>query len=491
MAINLYERTANPTGRCHLLFSDATVVDGSGSPSFIADIAIEADHISAVGDLTCWKADEVINAEGLVLAPGFIDVHTHDDHAVFTNRSMDCKVSQGVTTVVAGNCGISLAPFSRGDTFPAPFPLLGAKSDYRFESVRAYRDQFNSTPASLNLALLAGHSSLRVSYMEGRLDRSASSKEMDAMKRALDAALAEGCIGLSTGLDYPPAKSAPTEELVALAKIVASYPGRVFTSHIRDEGDEVLNAVEEALEIGRCGEVPLVISHHKCAGKRNHGRSAETLAAINQRKGSQKVALDVYPYTASSTSLLAQYIRDAEKVLVTYSDPLPGFSGWDLNDVAVELGCSIYEAADRLYPAGAIYFQMSEQDVQRIMCDPDCMIGSDGLPGSKKPHPRLWGTFPRVLSKYVRDEAILSLESAVHKMTGLSAQTFGLDNRGLIKEGFKADLVLFDSGAVRDEASYESPEAPASGIELVLVDGTIVWKRGVHCGKYPGRFIAG
>ena len=491
MAANKNEIAANPTGRCHLLFSNATVVDGSGSPAFVADIAIEAGHISAVGNLTSWKADEVINADGLVLAPGFIDVHTHDDHAVFTNRSMDCKVSQGVTTVVAGNCGISLAPFSRGDSFPAPFPLLGTESDYRFESVKAYRDQFDSTPATLNLALLAGHSSLRISCMQGSLDRPASSREMDAMKRALDAALAEGCIGLSTGLDYPPAKSAPTEELVALAKIVAGYPGRVFTSHIRDEGDEVLEAVEEALEIGRCGEVPLVISHHKCAGRRNHGKSVQTLAAINQRKASQKVALDVYPYTASSTSLLAQYIRDAEKVLVTYSDPLPGFSGWDLDDVAAELGCSIYEAADRLYPAGAIYFQMSEEDVQRIMSDPDCMIGSDGLPGSEKPHPRLWGTFPRVLSRYVRDEEVLSLESAVHKMTGLSAQTFGLENRGLIKEGFKADLVLFNSRTVRDEADYENPEAPASGIELVLIDGTMVWEKNVHCGNYPGRFIAG
>ena len=491
MAINKESSNAEKAGRCHFLFSRATVVDGTGSPSFVADVAIEAGRISAVGDLSHWRADQKVIAEDLVLAPGFIDVHTHDDHAVFSDRSMDCKVSQGVTTVIAGNCGISLAPFSQGDSFPAPFPLLGEESDFRFPSVQAYRDQFSKTPASLNLALLAGHSSLRVSNMRGRLDRLASERELDAMTRALDTALAEGCIGLSTGLDYPPAKSAPTEELVALAKVVAGYPGRMFTSHIRDEGDQVLDAVEEVLEIGRCGEVPIVISHHKCAGRRNHGRSAETLAAINRRKPSQRVALDVYPYTASSTSLLPQYIREAEKVLVTYSDPLPGFAGWNLEDVANELGCSIYEAADRLYPAGAIYFQMAEHDVARIMSDQDCMIGSDGLPGSERPHPRLWGTFPRVLSKYVRDEEVLTLESAIYKMTGLSARTFGLENRGQIKEGFKADLVLFDSSSVHDEATYENPEVPATGIEMVLVDGTLVWRKGEHSGQYPGRFIAG
>ncbi len=473
------------------MFSNCTVVDGTGSPAYIADVAVETGTICGIGDLSGWRADQTVDAQGLVLAPGFIDVHTHDDHAVFTDRSMDCKVSQGVTTVIAGNCGISLAPFTQGESFPAPFPLLGSEQDYRYSSVAEYRRHFDRMPASVNLALLAGHSSLRVSTMLGCLDRSASHAETEAMKVMLDAAFVQGCIGLSTGLDYPPARSAPTEELVELAKIVAGYPGKVFTSHIRNESDQVIEAVEEVLDIGQKGRVPIVISHHKCAGRKNHGRSVETLAAINRRKKQQNIALDVYPYTASSTSLLPQYIREAEKVLVTYSDPHPGFAGWDLEDVATDLNCSIYEAADQLYPAGGIYFQMNESDIARIMSDPACMIGSDGLPGARKPHPRLWGTFPRVLSKYVRDDGVLTLEAAVHKMTGLSAQTFGLQDRGLLKTGYRADLVLFDAAVVRDTATYEQPDLPASGIELVLVNGSPVWRRGEHTGNHPGQFIEG
>ena len=197
------------TGRCHLLFAGASVIDGSGAPAFKADVAVEGDSISAVGDLSNWRAEETVDAGHLVLSPGFIDVHTHDDLAVFRDRKMDCKVSQGVTTVIAGNCGISLAPFTPGDSFPAPFPLLGSERDYQFPSVESYRRHFDTKPGSTNLALLAGHSSLRVSCMGGKLDRAADSEEIDAMKAMLQSALAEGCIGMSTGLDYPPARSAP------------------------------------------------------------------------------------------------------------------------------------------------------------------------------------------------------------------------------------------------------------------------------------------
>jgi len=477
-------------GRCHLVFVGAAVIDGSGAPAFKADVAVEGDTISAIGDLSSWQADQTVNAAQLVLAPGFIDVHTHDDLAVFRDRPMECKVSQGVTTVIAGNCGISLAPFCSGDSFPAPFPLLGPESEYQFPSVEDYRQYLTKVPSSVNLALLAGHSSLRVSSMNGALDRAANVEEVEEMKSMLDTALAQGCIGMSTGLDYPPARSAPVEELVALAKVVCGRPGSVFTSHIRDEGDHVLEAVQEVLDIGQQGQVPIVISHHKCAGRKNHGRSIETLAAINHRKGQQKIALDVYPYTASSTSLMAQYIREAEKVLVTYSDPYPRFAGWDLEDVATALECDIYDAAEQLYPAGAIYFQMAEQDVARIMADPACMIGSDGLPGAVKPHPRLWGTFPRVLSKYVRQEGVLTIESAIHKMTGLSAKTFGFIDRGLLQPGYKADLVLFDPETVHDTATYDRPDVPASGIVLVLVNGIPVWRDESHCGNFPGKFLA-
>ena len=296
--------TMPPIGRCHLKFVNAIVIDGSGAAARQCDVAVESDRIAAVGELSDWVADETIDAGGNVLAPGFIDVHTHDDLAALKTPDMTFKVSQGVTTVVAGNCGISLAPFDATRGFPAPFPVVGQARDFRFGRVADYRSELERSPPALNLALLAGHSSMRVTTLGEDLAREATQAEIRTMTSTLREALQDGCIGLSTGLDYPPARHSTTDEVVELTTVLNEFENRVYTSHIRNEGDRVLESVEEALDIGRRGKASVVISHHKCSGPRNYGRSIETLAAIERGRQSQAVSLDVYPYTASSTALM-------------------------------------------------------------------------------------------------------------------------------------------------------------------------------------------
>ena len=330
---------------------------------------------------------------------------------------------------------------------------------------------------------------MRVSVMGETLHRAATETEIATMQNTLRSALRDGCIGLSTGLDYPPASDSTTDEIIAIASVLSEFENRIYTSHMRDEGDLILDALQETLAIGRKAPAPVVISHHKCAGPKNYGRSVETLAAIEAGREKQSVALDVYPYTASSTTLMPNHIRNSEKVLISYSDPYPEMAGRELRDVAAEWRCTESQAAEKLYPAGGIYFQMCEQDLQRILCYPPTMIGSDGLPGSGKPHPRLWGTFPRVLGRYVREKRLLSLAAAIHKMSGLSATTFGLKKRGFIRIGYYADLTLFDPATIADTATFEHPEVPAAGIRKVIVNGNIVWENGAHTGMRAGGFI--
>jgi N-acyl-D-amino-acid deacylase len=475
--------------RCHLKIIGATVIDGSGEPGVIADVAIVSDKIAAIGNLEHWRADKIIEASGKVLAPGFIDVHTHDDLAVLKTPDMSFKVSQGVTTVIAGNCGLSLAPFETGRGFPPPFPIIGDESEFDYSTVADYRRTLDKKPASLNLALLAGHSSIRVSIMGDSLQREASTEEIALMQAKLRSALQDGCIGMSTGLDYPPASDCATGEIIALASILPEFENRIYATHMRDEGDQIIEAINETLTIGQKASTPVVISHHKCAGQNNYGRSAETLSMIEAARSKQAVALDVYPYIASSTTLLPKYLRDCEKILIAYSDPYPELAGRLLNEVANDWQCSQAEAADKLYPAGGIYFQMHEDDLQRILSYPPTMVGSDGLPGSGKPHPRLWGTFPRVLGRYVREKNLLTLPQAIHKMSGLSASTFGIKNRGFIRADYYADLVIFDPEVISDTATFEEPEVPAAGIEMVVVNGVPTWENGAHSGARSGIFI--
>jgi len=482
--------SSEQTGRCHVLIKNARVIDGTGGTSFNGDVAIDGERIAAVGDLGGWTADETIDANGQVVAPGFIDVHTHDDLEVINTPELESKVSQGVTTVIIGNCGVSLAPVRQGTELSTLFSLLGPDSVFQFPTVHSYRQYLDDHPPSVNVAMLVGHSSLRSEAMGADLFRGATEDEISEMTTRLSEALGDGAIGMSTGLDYPPARNAPTDEVVSIAKALGPFKDAVYVSHIRNERDQITEAVEETLEIGRKTGRMAILSHHKCAGRKNQGRSVETLKIISEALKHQEAGLDVYPYIASSTVLLAERIIDCDDVIVASSKPYPGMTGRSLGDIAAEWGCTDVEAVDRLHPASAVYFQMDEADVERIMAFENTMIGSDGLTAMDHPHPRLWGTFPRVLGHYVRERGVIELETAVHKMTGLSAKTFRLKERGVLAAGNFADLVIFDPDTVIDRATFENPKQRSAGIERVMTNGNFIWQADGDTGNRPGRFLS-
>jgi N-acyl-D-amino-acid deacylase len=475
--------------RCDVALRDALIIDGTGAAAVRGDVAVSGDRIVAVGDLAATAAEVEIETGGRALAPGFIDVHTHDDRALLVNPEMEMKVSQGVTTVVVGNCGVSLSPLSPSGPVPPPMDLLGEPEDFRYPVVAEYMTALKKSPAAVNAACLIGHSTLRTGAMDG-LDRPASDAETQAMRERLAEGMEAGAIGFSSGLFYAPSAAATTEETAALAE-VAGAAGGLYTAHIRDEADRVVEALEEAFEIGRRAAAPVVISHHKVTGKRNLGRTAETLALFDRARAGHAIGLDVYPYIASSTVLdLERFGDTAERILVTWSKARPDLAGRDLAEIAAELGCDQREAAERLQPAGAVYFTMDEADVQRVLSYPHAMIGSDGLPHDIHPHPRLWGAFPRVLGHYARELGLFPLEEAVRRMTGLSAEVFGFQDRGVIRAGAFADLVLFDPAQVSDRATFDDPAEPAAGIHMVMVNGEIVRMDGTPSGARPGRVLA-
>jgi len=470
-----------------LLIRGGTVIDGTKAPRFDADVGIKDGRIAAVGDLAGARAARTIDAAGLIVAPGFIDSHTHDDQALIARPDMDFKVSQGVTTVIAGNCGISAAPLVRGMKLPMPLDLIDDPHFERHETFASWVQALEAKPAATNVAALVGHSTLRAAAMAD-LDRVATPEEIAKMQALLVEALDAGAIGLSTGTFYPPAVKASTEEIIEIGRPLSARQG-LYVTHMRDESSKVMEALDETFRIGRELGIPVVISHHKVVGKPNHGRSAETLPLIERAMRSQKVGLDCYPYCASSTILSYDRTLIASKTLVTWSTPHPEFSGSDLQEISKKMGKGVEETVKALLPAGAIYFSMDEKDVQRILGFEHTMIGSDGLPHDGMPHPRLWGTFPRVLGHYCRDLKIFSLEEAVHKMTGLTAKTFGLADRGLLKEGYAADLVLFDAAEVDEAASFEKPKEAARGIDTVIVNGQPVWRGGKPTGARPGQVL--
>jgi N-acyl-D-amino-acid deacylase len=308
------------------------------------------------------------------------------------------------------------------------------------------------------------------------------------MRAMVEESLGAGAIGVSTGLYYEPASAASAEEVVEVCRPLAARGG-IYCTHMRDEGDRVLESLEESFAVGRALGVPVVISHHKVAGRANHGRSAQTLPLIERTMRSQAVGLDCYPYCASSTILSVSRVAAATRVLVTWSKPHPQFAGMDLGEIGARMGLPMERTVEALLPAGAIYFSMDEQDVQRILAFDATMVGSDGLPHDAAPHPRLWGTFPRVLGHYARGLGLFPLETAVHKMTGLAARTFGLAGRGVLKEGSAADITVFDAGKVGDAASFARPIQPATGIDTVIVNGEPVWRAGKATGARPGRIL--
>ncbi|MDR3538035.1 MAG: D-aminoacylase [Acetobacteraceae bacterium] len=476
--------------RCDLIIRDATVFDGSGGPRFKADIGVTGDRIAAVGDLAAASADREVIATGRAVAPGFIDAHTHDDRAVLCGpECMLCKMSQGVTTVVVGNCGISLSPVRMKTRPVPPIDLLGDESWFAYDSFGEYAARLARDPSPVNTYALIGHMSLRVEAMAGDTQRAATDREAAHMQKRLAEALAQGASGFSTGLYYPPNMMAPTEEVIAVAEALRAAGG-VYVSHMRNEADDVLLSIEETLKIGRAVDAPVVISHHKCSMPENFGRSVETLPLIERGAAGQKVDFDIYPYAAGSTVLIPSRLRPDVPVQVTWSIPHPEMAGRMLPDIAKEWGLSDKEAAEKLLPAGAIFFQMHEDDVRRIMAHRLAMIGSDGLPHDSYPHPRLWGTFPRVLGHYARDLGLFSMEDAVRKMTGHTAAVFGLVDRGVVRAGAYADLVLFDPATVRDASTYSAPTTPAEGIVETWINGqsAYVYGQGATAAR-AGRLV--
>lgn len=469
-----------------LLLKDATVIDGSGLPRFGADVAIAGGCIVEVGAASGARAREVRDLGGLAVAPGFIDVHTHDDRLLLSSPDMSPKVSQGVTTVVTGNCGISLAPLGKHTAVP-PLNLVANGQDQRFERFADWFAALQAQPPATNFAALVGHTSLRARTMSA-LDRVATAEEISAMQELVREALDAGVVGASTGTYYPPAAAATADEIRSVMEPLRGSSA-LLASHIRDETVNVLASLREAFDIAASLGVRQLISHHKVSGVSNFGRSRETLALFDETARHADVCLDCYPYAASSTILRKDAIPNAKRILITWSRARPELAGRYLSDIADEMGLDQAQAADALQPAGAIYFMMDEADVERILSYPPTMIGSDGLPHDEFPHPRLWGAFPRVLGHYSRDRGLFPLEAAVHKMTGLSAQRFGLVDRGFVRVGHAADLVVFDPDTVRDAATFEDPTRPAQGIVSVFVNGQETWVQGRHTGARAGTAL--
>jgi N-acyl-D-amino-acid deacylase len=473
-----------------VLLRNVLVLDGSGDPPRQGDVALAGPRIGCLaeaGSLDPSKANVVLDGSGLALAPGFIDVHSHDDISLIERPEMRPKISQGVTTIVVGNCGISAAPVTLKGAPPDPMNLLGQSQAFCYPTFAAYVKAVDEARPAVNVAALVGHTALRGNHLD-RLDRAARPSEIAAMRAQLREALDAGALGLSTGLAYASAFAAPTEEITALAEPLAKA-GALYCTHLRTEFAGILAAMEEAFQIGRQAQAPVIISHLKCAGVPNHGRSGEVLSALDEAHRHQAVGCDCYPYAASSSTLDLEQVTEATEIFITWSDPHPELGGKRLAEVAASWGVDLVTAARRLQPAGAIYHGMQPEDVERILAHPLTAIGSDGLPNDPMPHPRLWGTFPRVLAHYARERHVFSMAEAVRKMTGLSADRYLLDGRGYIRPGYWADLVLFDPSTIRDAASYSQPQQPAEGIAAVWVNGVLTWREGQATGERAGRFL--
>ncbi len=472
---------------CDILIRNANVLDGTGAAPERLDVAVCEGRIIDIGPRLAFHASEIMEADGLALAPGFIDVHTHDDIAAIRTPAMLSKLSQGVTTVIVGNCGISASPVMLRGEPPDPMNLLGSAEDFRYPSFVAYVDAIREARPAVNIGALVGHTALRNNHMD-RLDRAASEHEIVAMRGQLQEALDGGALGLSSGLAYLSANSATTEEVVALAQPLAAA-GAVYATHMRTESEMILDAMNEAFEIGRKNRVPVIVSHLKCAGIANWGRSDEVLKALESAQHSQPAGCDCYPYAAGSSTLDLRQVDERVKITITWSTPHPEVAGQTLKQIADAWNLSQIEAAQKLKPAGAIYHSISEEDMRRILAHPATMIGSDGLPNDPRPHPRLWGTFPRVLGRYCREEKLFPLPDAVRKMTGTSAQRFGLAGRGLIRKDYAADLVLFDPETILDTATFSDPIQPALGIAAVWVNGVLSYTASGATGERAGRFL--
>lgn len=517
------------------IFTDVDIVDGTGKPAFRGEVGVQNDRIEYVGPVreTHPSKADVTSLHGAVVAPGFIDVHSHADNAAFLDEDDTSKILQGVTTEILGNCGMTLAPRSRahGSALEAYAGRLFPAVSWTGHRFADFWSEAERRGLVTNAAPLVGHGTIRIA-VKGMEDSLATKGELQAMKGYLAEALEAGAFGFSSGLIYPPGMFSDTDELIALAQ---SLNGAHYVTHMRDEGQTLEESVAEAIAIGREAKVPIQISHHKAAGKAHWGKTVKTLPMMDAaRSEGRDIRCDVYPYTASSTMLTTclpdwtqaggdaatlELLRDpvmrmkiradleseaggwAEDVAWQRGDgirigstPDHRFEGKTVSEIARAQGIGPVEALfmvleEERLKVSVILYSMEEGDVKRVLAYPWTMVGSDGLPPGLGglPHPRLYGTFPRVIARYVRDLGLLSLEQAVHKMTGLAADTFGLKDRGVVREGAIADLVSFDAETIRDVATFDDPIRTPSGIHWVMQSGHIVVRGGQYVGHRQGR----
>ncbi|MEO9255368.1 MAG: D-aminoacylase [Tepidiformaceae bacterium] len=476
---------------------NARIIDGSGRPAFAGDVEVSDGRIQRVGE--AGAAAREIDAHGKVLAPGFIDTHSHDDGAFLRYPGMEFKLAQGVTSEVSGNCGFSTIPNEPGRVF-MPGDIASAKHS-PWTDLDGYFAACMAAKPAINNIMLVGHNRVRA-FVVGLDKRTATADEVAAMRGHVAKAMEQGACGFSTGLIYEPGRYSDTAEVVALASECAPRDG-LYATHMRNEGDKLLDAVEESLTIAHEAGVGLHISHHKSAGKRNWGRIGESFARVHRAEAEgMSVTFDVYPYTAGSGPMW-QYVNleriDTEWAANVMLNSCPDdttLEGKMLPEIAAEKGWELDETVRQVLgsPRGkqvvCTHFIIDEADIETNLRDPRVMIGSDGIPDlNGRPHPRLFGTMPRVLAKYVRDRHVLSLEEAVRRMTSLAADRFGLTARGLIKEGNFADLVLFDPETVQDMATYQQPKQEPAGIAMVMVNGQIACENGKHTEVGSGRML--
>jgi N-acyl-D-amino-acid deacylase len=482
-----------------LAIRNVRVLDGSGGAAFAADVEVDGGRITSVGRAGAAKRE--VDGEGLCLAPGFIDTHAHDDGAFFRYPGMEFKLAQGVTTVVSGNCGFSAIPADpTKDAVAASGGILAGLSG-EFTDLAGYFAAAQQRGPGINNLMLVGHNTVRAMTM-GMEQRAPTAAELATMRGHVERAMEQGACGFSTGLIYRPGRWSRTEEVIEVAKAAQPFDG-LYTTHMRNEGDRLLEAVEESLRIGKESGLHLHISHHKSAGRPNWGKVKDSLARVDEAiAGGQKVTLDVYPYTAGSGRMIEYFNLDkidrplAEVIRIASCPAFRDLEGRMLVDVARERGIDVTDLVREVLtaPLGdrtiCIHFIIDEADVETNLRYRDMMVGSDGIPDLRgRPHPRLFGTFPRVLGHYVRERHTLGLEEAVRRMTSLSAETFGLVERGRIREGFWADLVLFDPATVIDTATYDDPQREPAGIRLVVVNGRIAYEDGRHTGVGAGRML--
>ena len=522
-----------------VLIKGGDVIGGTGKKAFTSDVLIETGKIKQIGrDLEIADAT-VIDASGLIVAPGFIDIHNHNDQYIFIDPTAPYKIFQGVTTEISGNCGEGLAPvpeefkkliFDYYSTYYVDEKIFNNTTfDYYFKQVE-------KLPLGINVGYHCAHGTIRMAVM-GFDENHADGAQIEKMKALLREGMEQGALGMSTGLVYSPGCFASTEEIVELCKVVKEFDG-VYTTHMRNEGYYLIESVEETIDIARKSGVAAVISHHKAMGKKNWGKTVKTLEMIKAaRKGGIDICYDQYPYTLSCTVLLwvipfkyteggvskllerlaDKKIRD--EIRKAYFDPeeewdnpidnigydgihiltaenVPLAEGKTLNEYAALVGKDPLDAlCDILIESNgnslAAYDCMCEEDVKQLMQYEECIIGSDGIPvyPGEKTHPRLCGTFPRILKKYALDEKVITLEDAVRKMSGLPAEKIKLKGKGLIREGFDADITVFNAKTINDRATLAEPLAKPDGIEYVLVNGEIAIEKGVYKGAASGKLI--